>query len=155
MEQGMTTMHAHHCWSEKGKELGAIQPGCKVFLADMRAAIWLQHSTSTLALSHDCKNISEPIKTAFHIYKRFCCSLGRQLLVTMIFWTAMTEKVHWEWSEANFVINKNWVWQWLCIKYRSYWSTKLCKKTVPWCNRSLLSLLASASVVWGEWKGGE
>ena len=81
-----------------------------VFLADMRAAIWLQHSTSTLALSHDCKNITEPIKTAFHIYKLFCCSLGRQLLVTMIFRTAMTGKVHWEWSEANFVINKNCVW---------------------------------------------
>ena len=69
--------------------------------------IWIQSIATRIQNMDSEYYITEPIKTAFHIYKLFCCSLEDQLLVTMIFRTAMTEKVHWEWREANFVINKN------------------------------------------------
>ena len=53
MGRGMTTTHAHHCWSEKGKVLGTIQLNCEdcFWLIYMRSAISLQHINHTTGSS--------------------------------------------------------------------------------------------------------
>ena len=77
-----------------------------LFLADMRSAIWLQHSTSTLYHMTVRSLIAflsqlKPHSVSINWFAWGSASSYNVFMLFASFRTAMTGKVHWEWSEVN------------------------------------------------------